>query len=140
MSGQSAGTVPLCLCWGGSRHRRAAESGSGLEHPSTHAHTACTLALTHIAYLHPPTLLVVRRVRKVLLVPRRARARSPHISRYLTIYPQGLGLGGNKLSGGLEPLKGCTALQHLYMDGNQLTGGLEALQSCTALQADAADC
>ena len=41
----------------------------------------------------------------------------------------------NKLSGSLEPLRGCTALQDVVLDSNQLTGGLQPLQSCTALQA-----
>ena len=38
------------------------------------------------------------------------------------------------MTGGLEPLRGCTALQHLSLDGNQLTGGLGPLRGCTALR------
>ena len=41
---------------------------------------------------------------------------------------------GNTLTGGLEPLRGCTALQNLSLDNNQLTGGLEPLRGCKALQ------
>ena len=40
----------------------------------------------------------------------------------------------NKLTGGLEPLRNCTALRHLHLSGNLLTGGLEPLRGCTALQ------
>ena len=44
-----------------------------------------------------------------------------------------LDLDHNKLTGGLEPLRGCTALDLLYLDDNKLTGGLEPLRGCTAL-------
>lgn len=47
---------------------------------------------------------------------------------------QVLGIGSNELTGGLEPLTGCTALQKLYLSHNQLTGSLEPLQNCTALR------
>ena len=44
------------------------------------------------------------------------------------------------LTGGLEPLQGCTALQTLDVGNNKLTGGLEPLRACTALQTlDAGD-
>ena len=40
----------------------------------------------------------------------------------------------NELSGGLEPLRRCTALQSLSLFPNhRLTGGLEPLRGCTAL-------
>ena len=39
----------------------------------------------------------------------------------------------NHLTGGLEPLKGCTLLLGLYLSRNRITGSLEPLQSCTAL-------
>ena len=45
-----------------------------------------------------------------------------------------LDLSDNRLTGGLEPLRGCTALHMLDIYGNQLSGGLEALQGCTALR------
>ena len=44
-----------------------------------------------------------------------------------------LDLDHNKLTGGLKPLRGCTALDLLYLDDNKLTGGLEPLRGCTAL-------
>ena len=48
---------------------------------------------------------------------------------------QTLRLSHNNLTGGLEPLRGCTALQRLDLQYfNQLTGGLEPLRGCTALQ------
>ena len=56
---------------------------------------------------------------------------------------QRLELGGNnQLTGGLEPLRGCTGLKVLDLAGNefypragnQLTGGLEPLRGCTGLQ------
>ena len=56
---------------------------------------------------------------------------------------QRLELGGNnQLTGGLEPLRGCTGLKVLDLPGNefhpragnQLTGGLEPLRGCTGLQ------
>ena len=40
----------------------------------------------------------------------------------------------NKLSGELEPLRSCTALQQLLLQSNQLTGGLEPLRGCMALE------
>ena len=43
-------------------------------------------------------------------------------------------LSENLLTGGLEPLRSCTALQWLKLGGNQLTGGLEPLRGCTALR------
>ena len=46
-----------------------------------------------------------------------------------------LDVGHNKLTGGLEPLRGCTALETLWLAYNrQLTGGLEPLRGCTALE------
>eukprot|EP00964_Phaeocystis_antarctica_P007476 scaffold4050_cov88-Phaeocystis_antarctica.AAC.5 len=43
---------------------------------------------------------------------------------------------GNLLAGGLEPLRGCTALQQFYLTGaGVLTGGLEPLRGCTVLRA-----
>ena len=42
-------------------------------------------------------------------------------------------LSYNKFTGTLEPLRGCTALHTLRLDNNQLTGGLEPLRICTAL-------
>jgi hypothetical protein len=45
-----------------------------------------------------------------------------------------LGLNANQLTGGLGPLRGCTALQKLFLAGNQLTGGIEALEGCKNLQ------
>ena len=47
---------------------------------------------------------------------------------------QELALSSNALTGGLEPLQGCTGLQQLDLNFNQLTGGLEPLRRCTALQ------
>ena len=47
---------------------------------------------------------------------------------------QVLGLNANQLTGGLGPLRGCTALQKLFLAGNQLTGGIEALEGCKNLQ------
>ena len=43
-------------------------------------------------------------------------------------------LHDNQLSGGLEPLRGCTALLTLHLDNNQLTGGLEPIRGCKVLQ------
>ena len=40
----------------------------------------------------------------------------------------------NQLTGSLEPLRGCTALQELSLSYNQLTGGLKPLERCTALK------
>ena len=40
----------------------------------------------------------------------------------------------NQLTGSLEPLRGCTALQELSLSNNQLTGGLKPLERCTALK------
>ena len=45
-----------------------------------------------------------------------------------------LSLGSNHMTGGLEPLRGCTVLQELCLERNQLTGDLEPLQGCTALK------
>ena len=50
--------------------------------------------------------------------------------------------GNNQLTGGLEPLRGCTGLKVPDLPGNefhpragnQLTGGLEPLRGCTGLQ------
>ena len=39
----------------------------------------------------------------------------------------------NDLDGGLEPLRGCTALLQLTLSRNNLTGGLEALGGCKGL-------
>ena len=39
----------------------------------------------------------------------------------------------NHLTGGLEPLRGFTALTILSLNGNTLTGGLEPLRGCAAL-------
>ena len=47
---------------------------------------------------------------------------------------QQLDLSYNKLTGGLEPLQGCTALRELWLFNNKLTGGLDALRGCTALE------
>ena len=46
---------------------------------------------------------------------------------------QELGLVGNLLSGGLEPLQGCTGLRRLRLSHNKFTGTLEPLRGCTAL-------
>ena len=40
----------------------------------------------------------------------------------------------NRLTGGLEPLRGCTALRELDLYLNLLTGSLEPLRGCKALQ------
>ena len=45
-----------------------------------------------------------------------------------------LDLSNNQQTGGLEPLRVCTALVTLFLFNNQLTGGLEPLRGCTALQ------
>ena len=50
-----------------------------------------------------------------------------HVSLYIK--------GGNQLTGGLDSLRSCTALQELFLEKNFLTGGLEPLRFCTALQA-----
>ena len=48
---------------------------------------------------------------------------------------QELHLNGNQLTGGLEPLSGCTGLKKLLLYANRfLTGGLELLRGCTVLQ------
>eukprot|EP00964_Phaeocystis_antarctica_P021984 scaffold12199_cov63-Phaeocystis_antarctica.AAC.2 len=47
---------------------------------------------------------------------------------------QELSLHANQLTGSLKPLQGCMALQELRLHDNQLTGGLEGLQGCTALR------
>ena len=47
---------------------------------------------------------------------------------------QELSLSNNQLTGSLEPLRGCTALQELSLSNNQLTGGLKPLERCTALK------
>ena len=47
---------------------------------------------------------------------------------------QVLGLNANQLTGGLGPIRGCTALQKLELMGNQLTGELEPLLGCKALR------
>ena len=47
---------------------------------------------------------------------------------------QKLELASNQLTGGLEPLKTCTALQTLILFNNKLTGDLEPLTGCTALR------
>ena len=47
---------------------------------------------------------------------------------------QRLDYDDNDLDGGLEPLRGCTALVQLTLSRNNLTGGLEALRSCTGLE------
>ena len=48
---------------------------------------------------------------------------------------QKLFLHNNQLTGTLEPLRGCTALQLLSLsNNNNLTGDLEPLRSCTALR------
>ena len=44
-----------------------------------------------------------------------------------------LDLSVNKLSGTLEPLRGCTELEELNLYSNQLSGNLEPLRGCTAL-------
>ena len=41
---------------------------------------------------------------------------------------------GNQLTGGLEPLRGCTALRALCLEGNHLTGLFEPLLGCTMLR------
>ena len=46
---------------------------------------------------------------------------------------QMLSLGSNHMTGGLEPLRGCTALEDLCLERNQLTGDLEPLQGCRKL-------
>ena len=43
-------------------------------------------------------------------------------------------LGGNRLTGELGPLRSCTALRYLYLNGSLLTGGLGPLRGCTALR------
>ena len=40
----------------------------------------------------------------------------------------------NQFNGGLEPLRGCTALRELSLCSNQLTGDLAPLRGCTALE------
>ena len=40
----------------------------------------------------------------------------------------------NQLSGGLEPLRGCAALEKLFLTQNMLTGDLEPLRGCRALR------
>ena len=40
----------------------------------------------------------------------------------------------NQFNGGLEPLRGCTALRELSLSSNQLTGDLAPLRGCTALR------
>ena len=45
-----------------------------------------------------------------------------------------LNLHNNELTGGLEPLRSCTALLALSLGSNQLTGRLEPLRACTALR------
>ena len=47
---------------------------------------------------------------------------------------QVLYLSTNQLTGGLEPLRGCTALRELEISYCNLTGTLEPLRGCTALQ------
>ena len=47
---------------------------------------------------------------------------------------QNLDLSFNELTGGLEPLSGCTSLQEISLFQNRLTGGLEPLRGCTALR------
>ena len=47
---------------------------------------------------------------------------------------QVLGLNANQLTGGLGPIRGCTALQKIFIAGNQLTGDLSALASCKNLK------
>ena len=44
-----------------------------------------------------------------------------------------LSLSRNRLTGTLEPLKGCTALRELRLSHNRLTGSLEPLKGCTFL-------
>lgn len=44
-----------------------------------------------------------------------------------------LSLSRNRLTGTLEPLRGCTALRELDVSRNRLTGSLEPLESCTLL-------
>ena len=46
---------------------------------------------------------------------------------------QVLSLSRNRLTGTLEPLKGCTALRELRLSHNRLTGSLEPLKGCTFL-------
>ena len=57
------------------------------------------------------------------------------ITRYTTRTLRGFTMLGPypSISGDLEPLKGCTALQHLLLSDNYLNGGLEPLKGCTAL-------
>jgi len=38
-------------------------------------------------------------------------------------------LSNNNITGGLEPLQGCTALLELYMSYNQLNGNLDPLKA-----------
>ena len=40
----------------------------------------------------------------------------------------------NQLSGGLEPLRGCAALEKLFLTQNMLAGDLEPLRGCGALR------
>ena len=47
---------------------------------------------------------------------------------------QVLGLNANQLTGGLGPIRGCTALQKIFIAGNQLTGDLLALANCKNLK------
>ena len=47
---------------------------------------------------------------------------------------QVLGLNANQLTGGLGPIRGCTALQKIFIAGNQLTGDLSALANCKNLK------
>ena len=47
---------------------------------------------------------------------------------------QKLDCSHNHITGGLEPLRGCTALTQLWATHNQLVGGLEPLEGCKALQ------
>ena len=45
-----------------------------------------------------------------------------------------LSLHNNKLTGGLEPLRGCTALKGLNLDNNPVTGDLGPLRGCASLK------
>ena len=47
---------------------------------------------------------------------------------------QVLSLSFNLLTGGLEPLQGCTALRHLQLQHNDFPGDLGPLRGCAALQ------
>ena len=47
---------------------------------------------------------------------------------------QKLDCSHNHITGGLDPLRGCTALTQLWATHNQLVGGLEPLEGCKALQ------